>query len=1058
MKIFYILLFVVIFGYSSQALAVAAPTVTLKAGTTSLSATGHSTDLTWTVKDATSCTSTGPWGSFMSQPTDGYAPSTGGLTLATNVFSITCTGPGGSTTATETVKISQNGYSPVINSFTATPGTRGITSGFPWQNVTLSWSASNAIQCSGIIISGDTDNTWLTELPLSGTKTVRIESNTTFQLKCIASLQSYVTPYASEIRSVTLDTSAYTGPVVNFTPVSSTITAGQSVNFAWSSPDASSCTGAGDASFGLYVTSVNGSKTITFSYPGTYNLRLNCYLPAGGSFSTQKTATVTVNPSAPSAPLGSGPGVTNPPSSGAGDTTVNLASFCQNPHTLTTNLSYGSQGSEVTILQKFLVIQHIFNAENVTGYFGDLTRTAVLSFQQMNNLGGDMVVGPATRAKINSKINILCGETSDIPVYTPPTNPTPTPPIQTIPGGSDGNNTIVTGGQVSMTATSLGNGSYRITWNGGAVSYCTSNDFYISSDSPSASGSATVTITKTTTISVSCFKPTGVVEGYITINIASGNNFSTDNSGGTTQVCAPGMLYNSVTGAKCDGATGLYNPPVSPMPSPNPVVTNPPAPPAGTGITPKFALGSKVKTVGSFVRVRATASTSGIIYGSKNNGEKGTVMKGPINAGGMNWWNINYQTDPDGWTAEKYLVLDTTSNQTPPPAPTLLTLAEHKKFYDGRVFLIASNVNVRATASATGTILGTHNSGDMGTIVADSVFADGYVWWKVDFDTGVDGWVNQDFFSRGLTNALNLNTSILSFTASKTTINYGESTTLSWVSDGTGCGLSDVPVQTIWGNESQEVKDKLNRTATSSRVVSPAATWTYTLTCIKDFGSTLGSGSAVTKTITINVNEGSGPSISSFTAVPASSATPVTSLSLSWNASANSCRIEDQNSATVVSGSSSGTTQVSPKSSGFYTLICNKDGRSAVQSLPVTVDPITLAITNYSSNTQSNVTVDVKVNGSNGSNGIVMVQKEEGFTYSWSSSNAQFCEMSQPVLSGLTTSGGGSWKENLYTTPSPGQWFLGPDTPLTITVTCRGENSQGNYVSASDTITVKLTQ
>jgi peptidoglycan hydrolase-like protein with peptidoglycan-binding domain len=72
---------------------------------------------------------------------------------------------------------------------------------------------------------------------------------------------------------------------------------------------------------------------------------------------------------------------------------------------LTSQLDYGQTSSNVTNLQTFLASSpSIYPQGKVTGYFGPLTKSAVMNFQ--NAYGIDQVgrVGPQTLAKINSLI------------------------------------------------------------------------------------------------------------------------------------------------------------------------------------------------------------------------------------------------------------------------------------------------------------------------------------------------------------------------------------------------------------------------------------------------------------------------------------------------------------------------------------------------------------------------------------------------------------------------------------------------------------------------------
>lgn len=58
---------------------------------------------------------------------------------------------------------------------------------------------------------------------------------------------------------------------------------------------------------------------------------------------------------------------------------------------------------------------------------------------------------------------------------------------------------------------------------------------------------------------------------------------------------------------------------------------------------------------------------------------------------------------------------------------------------NGRISTIAA-MNIRANSSITATILGTAPKGTLGTIIAGPASANGYIWWKISYDTGTTGW------------------------------------------------------------------------------------------------------------------------------------------------------------------------------------------------------------------------------------------------------------------------------------------------------------------------------
>ena len=65
-------------------------------------------------------------------------------------------------------------------------------------------------------------------------------------------------------------------------------------------------------------------------------------------------------------------------------------------------LKLGSTGSGVTALQERLHALGYLDYSGATGYYGTLTKTAVIRFQQNNSLSADGIAGPLTIAAVNS--------------------------------------------------------------------------------------------------------------------------------------------------------------------------------------------------------------------------------------------------------------------------------------------------------------------------------------------------------------------------------------------------------------------------------------------------------------------------------------------------------------------------------------------------------------------------------------------------------------------------------------------------------------------------------
>lgn len=73
-----------------------------------------------------------------------------------------------------------------------------------------------------------------------------------------------------------------------------------------------------------------------------------------------------------------------------------------NSYTFTKTLSLGSEGTEVMELQRILKSLGYYTYPTITGYFGTITRDAVLLFQKANNISPVGIVGPQSRAILNA--------------------------------------------------------------------------------------------------------------------------------------------------------------------------------------------------------------------------------------------------------------------------------------------------------------------------------------------------------------------------------------------------------------------------------------------------------------------------------------------------------------------------------------------------------------------------------------------------------------------------------------------------------------------------------
>lgn len=83
----------------------------------------------------------------------------------------------------------------------------------------------------------------------------------------------------------------------------------------------------------------------------------------------------------------------------------------------------------------------------------------------------------------------------------------------------------------------------------------------------------------------------------------------------------------------------------------------------------------------------------------------------------------------------------------PSPTPSATPLPVASKFKLGDRVQAFREVRVRASVSLSGTLLATQPSGIIGKLIAGATSADGVIWWKIDYDSGADGFSGEDNFN-----------------------------------------------------------------------------------------------------------------------------------------------------------------------------------------------------------------------------------------------------------------------------------------------------------------------
>ena len=270
----------------SVTITVAAPlvptVVTFTASPASLAYNTEGSTLTWSSSDATSCDAGGAWSGAKSAS---GSQGTGSLT-STSIFSITCTGDGG-TSLPKSVTVTVAPPPTPIPTVTITANALSISSG---NNVTLTWSSTDATACTA-------SNAW-SGPKLKADYEIRsglVVGANTFTLTCTGA-------GATGSQSVTVNVTPPLVPTASINVDQSSVSYNGSTKLSWSSTAASKC----DASGGWNgVQAVSGSVTFTDLKANT-TYSIVCTGP-GGSSATQQVTVAVAAPGVPTITLSATP-------------------------------------------------------------------------------------------------------------------------------------------------------------------------------------------------------------------------------------------------------------------------------------------------------------------------------------------------------------------------------------------------------------------------------------------------------------------------------------------------------------------------------------------------------------------------------------------------------------------------------------------------------------------------------------------------------------------------------------------------------------------------------
>ena len=187
---------------------------------------------------------------------------------------------------------------------------------------------------------------------------------------------------------------------------------------------------------------------------------------------------------------------------------------------------------------------------------------------------------------------------------------------------------------------------------------------------------------------------------------------------------------------------------------------------------------------------------------------------------------------------------------------TQATVVSTKFSQNDRVYVLSGPLNVRATPSVTGILRGTQTTNNLGTVIYGPTIADGFSWWNINYDTGVDGWSAENFLAKYT--ALALDTTAPSIPANLSAVAISTSqTNLSWTAATDAVGVTGYRVY------------RNGSLIASPADLASATSYTYTVAAIDAAGNLSAQSSAVnviTQTAPIMQQAPSAPSSGSSSA------------------------------------------------------------------------------------------------------------------------------------------------------------------------------------------------
>ncbi|WP_276278962.1 CocE/NonD family hydrolase [Halorussus caseinilyticus] len=151
-----------------------------------------------------------------------------------------------------------------------------------------------------------------------------------------------------------------------------------------------------------------------------------------------------------------------------------------------------------------------------------------------------------------------------------------------------------------------------------------------------------------------------------------------------------------------------------------------------------LAVGDEVHVSVENLDVRTGPGTSYDSKKQKHVYSSGKIVDGPTAADGDRWWKVRYYEDDGGiagWSNEVGLDRGARNSER-------LSIGDRVEVNTG-----SDRLNIREGPGTGYTAIDAADDGDRGRVVNGPEWADGYVWWKVEYDNHAEGWSAQDWLT-----------------------------------------------------------------------------------------------------------------------------------------------------------------------------------------------------------------------------------------------------------------------------------------------------------------------